>query len=201
MNTELDGSPTGNHTPLHLACGVPIDQATNQYTRVAQMLLENGADPNAEDEGGYTALHLAVANNNIECVRVLIEYRCKVNHQNQDRFTPLHTACRYQFQSIATLLMESGADPHIPDGQGRTAMQLSQRYGVVLVEPTIGGSFIKKEEPKIPPQPPTPIAHTILSNPIDDLSMNVSMGESRMAVDDGISQQLSQEIAAELKED
>lgn len=94
--------------------------------------MAGGATVNAEDDGGYSSLDLAVINNNIEAVKLLLEYHCNVNHVNQDSFTPLHSACRYGLQEIASLLLSSGADLTIPDGQGRTAVQLAQRYGVVL---------------------------------------------------------------------
>jgi hypothetical protein len=132
LKTDVNIRDTDNHTPLILACGVTKAHTTDSLIKVIHLLLAGGATVNAEDEGGYTALDLAVINNNIEAVKLLLEYKCNVNHQNQDSFTPLHSACRYHFQEIASMLVSAGADLSIPDGQGRTPIQLAQRYGVVL---------------------------------------------------------------------
>lgn len=49
-----------------------------------------------------------------------------------DKFTPLHTACRYRFQELCQLLIEFGADLTIEDDKGRTPIQLAQRYNLKL---------------------------------------------------------------------
>ena len=135
IKTDVNIRDTDNHTPLILACGVKKEDLTESHTKSIHLLLAGGANVDAEDDGGYSALDVAVINNNIEAVRLLLEYRANVNHQNQDRFTPLHSACRYHLQEIATLLVQNGADISIPDGQGRTPIQLSQRYGIDLKKP------------------------------------------------------------------
>jgi ankyrin repeat protein len=40
---------------------------------VVRLLLERGADPNARDNAGLTALHLAAGNGWVECARALLE--------------------------------------------------------------------------------------------------------------------------------
>lgn len=42
--------------------------------RIARMLLEGGADPNAQQDGGYAALHQAAMNGQAEVVDLLIEH-------------------------------------------------------------------------------------------------------------------------------
>ena len=52
-------------SPLHFAC-----RAGN--LRMAELLLEWGADPNSQEKYGFTPLHEAVESNHIEIVRLLI---------------------------------------------------------------------------------------------------------------------------------
>lgn len=162
LKIDVNIRDTDSHTPLMLACGTSKESITEKHVRAIHLLLAGGAQVNAEDDGGYTALDLAVINNNIEAVKLLLEYKANVNHQNQDRFTPLHSACRYALQEISTLLVAHGADLSIPDGQSRTPVQLAQRYGVVLSlsSPTIPSSSASPQPQlaaasKISTPPPT----------------------------------------------
>ena len=162
MKTDVNILDTDKHTPLILACGVRKEKTTEGLIKSIHLLLAGGANVNAEDDGGYSSLDLAVINNNIEAVKLLLEYHCNINHVNQDSFTPLHSACRYGLQDVASLLIASGADLTIPDGQGRTAVQLAQRYGVVLSlsSPSAGAS------PSPPPgSSSAPTANTLPASP------------------------------------
>lgn len=49
------------------------------------------------DNRGQTILHMAVKNNDHECVELLLEYfesnpQCDVNHKDLTGYTPLHVA-------------------------------------------------------------------------------------------------------------
>lgn len=62
---DLDLTQSAGHTMLHLACSLG-------YHRFVAALLARGADPNAQDKGGYTPLHFAAINNQPELARRLI---------------------------------------------------------------------------------------------------------------------------------
>lgn len=55
-------------------------------------LLENGADPNARDAEGRTALIAAAYMGHSEIVSVLLEYGADINHQDSDGRTALSVA-------------------------------------------------------------------------------------------------------------
>ncbi|GBP09032.1 Tankyrase [Eumeta japonica] len=61
-----------NSTPLHLAAGY------NNY-EVAEYLLENGADVNAQDKGGLIPLHNASSYGHLEIAASLIKHKTVVN--------------------------------------------------------------------------------------------------------------------------
>jgi len=70
-------------TPLHLAIDVETDVARQQYVvmggfpvaaKLATLLLQPGANPNARNKKGQTALMLAHSHGNAEAARVLEQY-------------------------------------------------------------------------------------------------------------------------------
>lgn len=132
LNCDINILDSEKHTPLHLACGATPEVRKAGHIAVIQHLLSHGANPNAEDDGGYTPLDLAVIQNYREAVELLLSHGASPNHMNGDKFSPLHAAVRSQFGDVATLLLRHGADFNLADGKGRTPLQIAQRVGMRL---------------------------------------------------------------------
>ena len=79
------------------------------YNEVNYML-QNGADPNAADEDGLTALHQACIDNCEDIVRLLLENGSNVDCRDSEDWTPLHACTTCGHQNIAALLLEYGAN-------------------------------------------------------------------------------------------
>ena len=58
--------------------------------RFASLIIMRGADLDAQDERGYSALHYAVESTSVKMLRQLVECGANVNIQNNDGNTPLH---------------------------------------------------------------------------------------------------------------
>ncbi|XP_018587450.2 transient receptor potential cation channel, subfamily N, member 1 isoform X3 [Scleropages formosus] len=76
-------------TPLHIAAQV------KEGKNVAEMLLKSGADVNAEQENGETAVHVAARHGNLQTLKALIEEGGDVTWQSKAGENPLHIAARH----------------------------------------------------------------------------------------------------------
>lgn len=64
----------------------------------------------AKDEDGYTPLHRACYNNNIELAKLLIQYGADVNAVTDFKWTPLHSSCQWTNNKCVAMLLQYGAD-------------------------------------------------------------------------------------------
>lgn len=84
-------------------------------------LLRMGAEPEATDAFGNTALILAAARNNAEAVRVLMSAGAMADRANdKSGDTPLLVAAYNGYWAVARALLAGGADPNLPSA--RTGM-------------------------------------------------------------------------------
>ena len=75
--------------PLHSAAAYR-DPA--RATAMARLLLEAGADPNAQRRGGFTPLHEAVVTCNVELAELLLDHGANPHLSNDDGDSPLQLA-------------------------------------------------------------------------------------------------------------
>ena len=96
-----------------------------------EVLLSGGAEIEARDENGSTALHLAAQDGNKDEVRILLAHCADVKAKNVKGRTALHeAACKGSeaekgYESTIQMLIEHGSDIEARDGAGLTALQLA----------------------------------------------------------------------------
>lgn len=74
-------------------------------------LLQCGLPVHMSDEGGWTALHWAVAYNHTDIAKRLLQAGADVNRQTLHQSnTPLHLAVEFNSNEVALLLVDKGAD-------------------------------------------------------------------------------------------
>jgi ankyrin repeat protein len=88
--------------------------------RVVHLLARAGADLDAQDDEGNSALHSAY---DAEVAHALIQDGANVNIRNADGETPL--MCNFS-ADVAKLLVAAGADTHARNREGKTALDLAQ---------------------------------------------------------------------------
>lgn len=105
-----------------------IKGARGNDSEKVRIALNLGADINATDEIGLTALHWAVKEDHIDMVKYLISHGANVNITSPHSLeTPLHTAAFNNKLSSADVLMENGADPSSKNKEGQTPLHISAR--------------------------------------------------------------------------
>lgn len=104
------------------------------FNEVLRLTLDNGADVSSTNRYGGTALIPASEHGHVETVRILLEAGVPVNHINSLGWTALQEAILLndggpRQQDVVRQLLAAGADPSIPDPQGRTALENAHRLG------------------------------------------------------------------------
>src|SRR5262252_2850983 len=127
-----------NQTPLMWAVVAPKNAA-----EMTKLLLSKGANVKARalytdwpnqisseprgqyrPVGGLTALLYAARNGCYECVEALIGAGADVDVPTPEGVTPLMIALDNDYNDVAKLLLDRGANPHVADWWGRTALHI-----------------------------------------------------------------------------
>ena len=93
-------------------------------------LMAAGAELEASNESGRTALMLALDNKNLDASRALLEGGAKLEARDNDGRTALMYAARVEgFDSAVTLLLDWRAELEHRDKEGQTVLMLAIRFG------------------------------------------------------------------------
>ena len=92
-------------------------------------LVAEGADVNAPQGDGATALHWAAHRNDVDVATLLIEAGADVNTANTLGATPLWLAAINGSAPMVERLLESGADPDVSLKMGETPLMTAARSG------------------------------------------------------------------------
>ncbi len=107
------------------------DAAMKQQWGGAAKLLQQGADVNARQVDGMTALHWSVYHDDLEATQRIVAAGAQVDVQNRYGVRPLSLACKNGNRAIVELLLESGADPNAELRGGETVLMTAARTGKV----------------------------------------------------------------------
>ena len=109
----------GGDCPIHHA-------AYNGQDEIARNLLHAGAQVDRLDKEGWTALGLAVMQNHLSTVKVLLDGGAdSAVFSNSDGQTPLHIAVQEQNADMVAALVEAGADIEARNSRGLTPLHWS----------------------------------------------------------------------------
>lgn len=105
---------------LNGSLGTALHAAANEVdNRIAQLLLESGADPNFHGEWGRTPLRIVAARSNsrrkaeksLDFMKILLQYGADVNDSTERQPTALYFAAKKGNIAAVNLLLEAGANP------------------------------------------------------------------------------------------
>jgi len=122
-----------------------IAAVTGDHASV-KSLLDRGADANAKNKFGSTALMGAAAAGHMPIVQALLQKKADVNTTGQDGCTALIFAAKNGHGAIVQALIAKGADLSVRDDQGRTPLMLADEYGYAEVAFLIRKAQTEKKE-------------------------------------------------------
>ena len=123
---------------LGLGLGVPVvaatraalaDAAEQRDRTTVRTLLQTGADVNAAQVDGTTALHWVAYHDDTETAALLVQAGANVNAVNRYGVPPLVQACTNGNAAIVKLLLEAGANANATMKGGETVLMLAARSG------------------------------------------------------------------------
>ena len=110
-----------------------IDAAKNVDREAVRSLLKQGANVNATQADGTTALHWSSYRDDLESADLLIRSGANVNTRNDLGATPLWAACQNGSESMVRRLLSAGANPNAALLLGETPVMVAARSGNLAV--------------------------------------------------------------------
>ena len=105
------------------------DAAEQRNGALVRTLLGAGADVNAAQVDGMTALHWAIYNDDAETAQLLVRSRANVNATNRYGVAPLFLAATNGNARVVTLLLDAGANVNASLPGGETVLMTAARAG------------------------------------------------------------------------
>ncbi len=105
----------------------------NQWSKVEELLDENGERIKEKSQDGMTILHFACLGNRAELVRKVLELHSDPDAKTSYGVTPLAIACGIGSREIVELLIEHDAQVDLKVNSGETPLMIASRQGDVAI--------------------------------------------------------------------
>ena len=119
-------------TPIHLAS---CQGRLESFSKKIQLLVDKGADINAQNFERDTALHLAICRiGTADAINILLKSAASTELKGRNQRTPLQYAIFLDREEIAAVLLGHGANPNCADENGLTPLHLAIRSNKISTE-------------------------------------------------------------------
>ncbi|XP_065846431.1 uncharacterized protein [Oscarella lobularis] len=105
------------------------DAAFAGNARDVHRAVDCGAEPDAYDKSGQTALHKATVNGHVDCMEALEERGWDLNKPDQSGCAALHIAAKSGHRRAVEWLVERGANLRVKSKKGNTARAMAEKAG------------------------------------------------------------------------
>lgn len=103
------------------------------YPTQIESLIKRGADIETETSDGATPLVLAVSNNKLGAVNVLLTHNPVIDKVTRAYETPLMIAAKFDYELIAEKLIRAGANVNYQDLKSATPLHYTALYGYMVL--------------------------------------------------------------------
>ena len=111
--------------------GRPLTEAVKgDHRECVELLLSKGADVNASERFGWTALNSAARLGHETCLKILLKAGADVNSIHEYGNTALMEAVKSGNRKCISLLLNGGADVHVENVYGDTALTIASKMKV-----------------------------------------------------------------------
>jgi len=103
--------------------------ASRSHTEIVKLLLDVGANVNAQQSGGWSALHYALLNKSMKTIALILDHSPNVNAATKAHLRPLHLAAITGFIDVGLDLLSRGAEIDAANDGGLTALRVAVQHG------------------------------------------------------------------------
>jgi ankyrin repeat protein len=115
----------------------PTERLNHINQSLAEILIENGANLDIQNNNGYTALIYAAENENLDLAKKLIDSGANLDIQDNQGYTALMEAATCNNSDLTEKLIDSGANLDIQNNNGYTALIYAARKNSDLAKKLI----------------------------------------------------------------
>lgn len=105
-----------------------IDAAVDNDETVVRIALQSGANIDAQDSAGLTALHHAIRNRDLDMVKLLLSENADPNIPDDHGDTALFLSAGYGLVDITKELLSANADPDMLNNHNSTALSRAAQH-------------------------------------------------------------------------
>jgi len=113
-----------NRSSLHYVC---VDLPIEERASVISELILNGDEVNAQDVNGWSPLHFAAQEGDLEVAKILLNAGATIDLKDSNGNSPLWVAAMnsHQSEKVITLLLNNDADPKQKNDHGISPYEIA----------------------------------------------------------------------------
>ena len=104
--------------------------------RLAERMLQAGADPNSLSKDGQSALYVAADKGSVVVVQLLLDHKADPDVKDRRGQTPLMRAVYFEHDIVVFVILENGNRPHVDTftNEGNSAFMFLQSNGMAIAK-------------------------------------------------------------------